>query len=340
MGNFITYRQLAIIVPVYNVEKYLGSMIQSVLDQSFIDYVLILINDGSTDNCLSVLNEFKERDKRVVVIDKENNGPGSARNAGLDYIKNKGLKFDYIWFCDSDDLIEPQSLEKVIGAMNRNHADYGLISVKRFDKNNVKIYPASIIKDTLLSRKDIVRQYFRWGIKWRKEPCSEAFLNNKFFRYDKIKDFRFREDIYRAEDFDFFIKVIPFLERGVLVPNAYYMYRLRKSSLTNAIKNTGDLKVCLEHYSNLDLRSSDEKSAIQHKLIRAFYLEICDTWCSRDYTRYKQRLEEFMLFKFKYKYRATDIKILSLLKFKSMLPIFINLRNKTKSTRSTSDFFD
>lgn len=340
MENIISYRQLAIIVPVYNVEKYLRPMIQSVITQSFTDFSLILINDGSNDKSLSIIYEIKEKDERVVVINKENQGPGSARNAGLDYIKNSRLKFDYIWFCDSDDLIESKALEKIIGAMNRNHADYGLISVKRFDKVNTKIYHASIDEETLLSNKDIVCQYFRWGVKWRKEPCSEAFLNNKFFRYDKIKGFRFREDVYRAEDFDFFIKVIPFLESGVLVPDAYYLYRLRKSSLTNAMKNTGDLKVCLEHYDNLDSRSIDEKNAIQHKLIRAFYLEICDAWCSCDYARYNRILEEFSLFKFKYKYKATDIKVIILLKLKRMLPVFIKLRNKTKSKRSISDFFE
>ncbi len=91
---------LSIIVPVYNVEPYLSKCIDSVLDQIFTDFELILIDDGSTDSSGSICDDYKERDNRIIVIHKRNGGQSSARNAGLDIARGQ-----YISFIDSDDAI-------------------------------------------------------------------------------------------------------------------------------------------------------------------------------------------------------------------------------------------
>lgn len=92
--------EISIIVPVYNVEKYLKRCIDSILNQSFENFELILVDDGSTDNSGKIVDEYEGIDKRIRVIHKQNGGQGSARNRGLDIAKG-----NYIGFVDSDDWI-------------------------------------------------------------------------------------------------------------------------------------------------------------------------------------------------------------------------------------------
>ena len=90
--------KISVIIPVYNVEKYLSECLDSVVNQTLRDIEIICINDGSTDNSLSILKEYASKDSRIKIIDKENQGQGYARKVGLD--KASG---EYILFCDSDD---------------------------------------------------------------------------------------------------------------------------------------------------------------------------------------------------------------------------------------------
>ena len=334
-------KKLAIIIPVYNTAEYVAEMLNDLLNQAYRDYSVFLIDDGSKDDSLNILHEVGAKDGRVRVISKHNGGPGSARNAALNLIASERMTFDYLWFCDSDDRIESQMLEKVMHALERTDADYGLFSVRRFDKVSMKTYRAHIQKEELLDNESIVRQYFRFGRRWRKEPCSEAFLNNKIFRFDLVKELRFREDILRAEDMDYFFRLLPQLKRGVLVPDAFYLYRLRKSSLTNAYDKTGDLLVCSEHYSELKNRTCIEQIVMQHRLIRAYYLDVCQAWNSKDEYKYQELLAQYSKFKFTYPFTIFDLKIIALMgPLKSLLPQYIRFRNGTKKDRNTTNYYE
>lgn len=103
------YPEISIIVPVYQVEKYLNECIDSILAQTFTDFELILVDDGSPDNCPALCDAAAKRDSRVRVIHKQNGGVSTARNAGLDAAQG-----NWIAFVDSDDTVEPEYLEKCI----------------------------------------------------------------------------------------------------------------------------------------------------------------------------------------------------------------------------------
>lgn len=107
----------SIIVPVYHTEKYLEKCINSILSQAFLDYELILIDDGSNDNCPKICDMYAKKDSRVITIHKENGGVSSARNVGIDKAKGK-----YIWFIDSDDYIEWDSLKEIYNLLIENNA--------------------------------------------------------------------------------------------------------------------------------------------------------------------------------------------------------------------------
>ena len=98
--------KVSIIVPVYKVEKYLRRCLDSILSQTFDDFEVICVNDGSPDNSIDILNEYASRDNRFCVVEQENQGLSMARNNG-----KKLARGEYIYFLDSDDYIHPQLLE-------------------------------------------------------------------------------------------------------------------------------------------------------------------------------------------------------------------------------------
>ncbi len=110
--------KVSVIIPVYNVEKYLAKCLDSVINQTLKDIEIICINDGSTDGSAKILEEYAKKDDRIKVINQENGGLSNARNSGLDIASGK-----YCYFLDSDDWIELNTLEKLVNVINENDVD-------------------------------------------------------------------------------------------------------------------------------------------------------------------------------------------------------------------------
>lgn len=118
---------ISVIVPVYQVEPWLCQCVESVLEQTFADFELILIDDGSPDSCGAICDEYAEKDSRVRVIHQENAGLGKARNVGMDQAVGK-----YLIFLDSDDYWLPATLETLYAEAERNQTQVLLFGAKRF----------------------------------------------------------------------------------------------------------------------------------------------------------------------------------------------------------------
>ena len=118
---------ISVIVPVYKVEEYLSACVESVLAQTYQNFELVLVDDGSPDNCPQMCDEFAARDSRVRVIHKENGGLSSARNVGIDAAKG-----EYLAFLDSDDLWTPVFLERLYSALTETGADFAVCLFRRF----------------------------------------------------------------------------------------------------------------------------------------------------------------------------------------------------------------
>ena len=110
--------KFSVLIPVYNVEKYLAECVDSVLGQSYTDYEIILVDDGATDSSGTMCDEYALKDSRIRVIHRENGGLSAARNTGL-----RAATGEYVYFLDSDDYIEPQTLASLISAANKEQAD-------------------------------------------------------------------------------------------------------------------------------------------------------------------------------------------------------------------------
>ena len=100
---------ISIIIPMYNAEKFIGRLLNCLKEQTYKNLEIIIVNDGSTDNSLEIAKKYKKEDKRINIVDIENNGVGNARNVGI-----KGATGRYITFLDADDYIEHNMYEKII----------------------------------------------------------------------------------------------------------------------------------------------------------------------------------------------------------------------------------
>lgn len=146
--------KISVIIPVYNVEKYLEACLRSIRDQTFADYELILVDDGSTDNSLAIMWRYAEADDRISIISQSNKGVSAARNLGLSVARG-----DYILFVDSDDTILPDALECLWHHAQDTDADIvlGNVWMHNLDGSKYKIFPRSVwIDQQTLMRGDLL----------------------------------------------------------------------------------------------------------------------------------------------------------------------------------------
>lgn len=127
--------KLSIIVPIYNVEKYLPRCIESILNQTFREFELILINDGSTDNCKEICEKYKKIDSRIIVVNKKNGGVSSARNFGIDISRG-----EYIGFVDPDDFIDANMYEILFNTANSYNSDMVICDYYKVSEYDIKKY--------------------------------------------------------------------------------------------------------------------------------------------------------------------------------------------------------
>lgn len=212
---------ISVIIPVYNVEKYLCRCIDSVLSQTYKNIEVILVDDGSTDGSSDICNDYQLKDSRIKVIHTTNGGVSNARNIGIDVSTGK-----YIGFVDSDDWISSDMYEKLYNEMIRNNADIVQCSflfvneknesIKPFDKNDInKICD----KSEGISR--LVDENFISGV------C------NKLFTRKIIGDNRFEIGKKMSEDAFFNFKVFLNCNKSVEIVDVGYFYFLRNNSATN-----------------------------------------------------------------------------------------------------------
>ena len=162
---------VSVIIPIYNVEKYLAECIESVINQTFSDLEIILVNDGSTDNCREICENYKRKDNRIKLIHKSNGGPSSARNAGIDIAKG-----DYFTFIDSDDYIMPDMIEQLIYVSQSTDADISICCKSDYKDESDK----GINKDIEILTKEETLKCILTEKKILTSPCGKLYKRNLF----------------------------------------------------------------------------------------------------------------------------------------------------------------
>ncbi len=272
---------ISVIVPVYKVEKYLHNCLDSIINQSYTNLEIILIDDGSPDNCGKICDEYAEKDFRVVVIHQKNSGVSHARNVGIDVAKG-----DYIGFVDSDDYIEPNFFELLItNALNHN-ADISYCGIKLIQPDGKVEDRFNTGKSSLKKVEDIINGYF-FNEEIKEHMYSQC---NKVFKKEILEFLRYNENYALGEDILFMFEAIGRCERIYSEDKTLYHYlRRENSAMTSSFSDKrmdyiaaadNIVEICKEKYS---YALSDAKHwAYIHKLVTCRQL-ICNPVYKKKY---------------------------------------------------------
>lgn len=206
---------ISIITPVYNVEKYLNRCINSILNQTYFNFELFLIDDGSTDKSGTICDEYAIRDSRIKVIHKSNEGQAVARNVALDLAKGQ-----YIAFIDSDDYVNRYYIEHLLEALITTNSDMAVCGVINNHVFIKKECPKTIKK--VFSKKELIESYIH-------EPYIRGVLWNKLYRKSLFDDIRFTP-LRAREDADILYKIYAKCDNTVYIPEPLYIQLIRPGS--------------------------------------------------------------------------------------------------------------
>lgn len=207
---------LSIIIPVYNKEQYIDGCLTSILNQTFTDFELILVDDGSTDGSEAVCRRFAEADNRIILITKPNGGVSSARNVGLNKASGK-----YIGFIDSDDAIEPDMYELLIRNAEQYQADISICRLKTVFPDKV-VAPAEQEGVQIYPHEQALSLFLKGEL--------DMSANNKIYKAELAKQITFSGHVY--EDILYLSKVFLKAQKSVFENVIKYHYMVRDSSVS------------------------------------------------------------------------------------------------------------
>lgn len=265
-------RLISVVVPVYNIEKYIGTCIESIINQTYDNLEIILIDDGSTDNSGLLCDNYAKIDSRIKVIHKNNGGQSSARKAGIAIAQG-----DYISFVDGDDWIELDMYAYLAYQIQSSNAD--IISTGFFKEYGNSV---SILCDGMEER-----CYYRDS----GEICKHLFFNNgisnigilpnmvtKLFRLDIAQKYfnQIQDDLTYGEDAACVYSCIPFVDTVQVIHKAFYHYRFRENSTVHSknnkiLKQMGDIfEHLLDLYKNHECYDTLKKQLSAYIVLNVF----------------------------------------------------------------------
>ena len=264
LGGYMNKPLVSIIIPIYNVEKYLDRCIKTIVDQTYNNLEIILVDDGSPDNSLVICEKWEKQDNRIRVIHKENGGVSSARNIGLEIATG-----EYISFIDPDDIIHPNYYDILMSQIG--NADCIICSFKKFSNEiefeNRYIYTT----ENMNSMEAIKRGFFN---------NSDIFyvVWNKIIKTDIAKKQRFNEEMKNGEDSLFAYNVIISCNEIKYTKAPLYGYYIREDGAVNTIDSYGKMNqveltafICKPYMNDKDKAFRRQvKSVFAYKMCSAF----------------------------------------------------------------------
>lgn len=289
---------ISIITTVYDAKDYLPRTVQSILDQSFSDFELILVEDGSPNGCGELCDELAKTDPRIRVVHKPNGGPASASNAGLNAAQGR-----YIGFVDSDDLLHPDFLKTLYSNIQQNDCRIAACAAGCVDENNNPIDRAVRCADDLLGRQDAVRQFYDI---FRDKGMYAMVTWNKLFDAKLFENVRFDESFFFGDDANILDKVYPGVPIHCSNETLYY-YRVHSGSLTASQFSPRTLDDLRLYGGWVDFFAARPEYADLARRAEARYWEVfyifyvhaseagsLDTDLKADFARYKKKLVQLL----------------------------------------------
>lgn len=314
-------RNISVIVPIYNAEDYLGACLDSILCQTYRDFELLLINDGSPDGCGKICDEYEKVDERIRVFHQSNQGVSSARNLGLS--KSTG---EFVLFVDSDDTIHPDLLSDVVKATKEYHADIVIFNYQAIDKHGEFLYSAQI---DLLPKVPFTMES---NPKLLMTPAS---LCNKFIKKSLFDDFVFPLDSW-YEDLWMTPRIYLRAENIVYIgEKLLYNYLLRPGSIMHSgnleklyLDRTKVLRNLLDYFNNNNLFEKYKEELEALTVLHGYFYASLETLLMKNDRNQLAKFRAFIESEFECFQKNAYLKKLSLkekLQFKLLLNKQYNL---------------
>jgi glycosyltransferase involved in cell wall biosynthesis len=259
---------ISVIVPVYNVERYLPECVESLRAQTYANLEILLVDDGSPDRCGAICDEYAAKDSRIKVIHKPNGGLSSARNAGLDIARG-----DYIGFVDSDDYVKPEMYARMISAAESHSAEVcvcrGITQDERGRFGNAS--PSECEEPVVFSGTQMLERLVYTGMP------KYVVAWNKLIAAPILEKIRFAEG-KRHED-DFFVhQLYGACKKTVIIDDVLYVYRIRSDSIMHeriTVKRLDAVEALIERIRYLCLRGNRELAIFILSAASAQFVGIC-----------------------------------------------------------------
>lgn len=252
----MTKELVTVVVPVYNVEKYLEQCISSIVNQTYTNLEIVLVDDGSLDCCPQICDEWAKKDGRIKVIHKENAGLGMARNTGIENASGK-----YICFFDSDDYVAPDTIEKAYAKISKEKADIALFGFyivndegkiigNRIADTPKEVYEGSEVQEEFLI--NLISVNPDTGCDWKLQMSAcMCLVSLELIKKNNFKFFSERQII--SEDVFFLLGLYKYVTKVVVVKEGLYFYRQNNTSLTRTYRHDRYDKIKQFYDSSVEL---------------------------------------------------------------------------------------
>lgn len=276
--------KVSIIIPVYNVEKYLKECLDSVIKQTLQDIEIICVNDGSTDNSLHILKEYSQNDSRIKIIDKPNSGYGDSMNKGLDMATG-----EYIGIVEPDDYVELDMFEILYNTANSLHVDFVKSDFYTFNEDLIQHYTKLDYKEKyynkILNLKND-KKIFNLGMNTWTGIYNKNFLDKNNIKYNTTPGARY-------QDQGFWFQTMIFSKSFIILNKAFYHYRFFQSNSTNNPNGYDWIKIEYQHIYDILNKNTDLK---QYYIKEFQHFKFCNylfNYLKLDKKRKKAYLKDF-----------------------------------------------
>lgn len=300
--------KISVIVPIYKVEDYLHRCVDSIINQTYTNLEIILVDDGSPDNCPMICDEYAEKDSRIRVIHKKNGGLSDARNAGLDIATG-----EYIMFIDSDDFVDIDIMKSMMQNMIDNNVDMVVCNINYvYDDRQVVKYSQA---DRILDRYEAMEEYLKDGV-------VQAVAWNKLYKKSLINEMRYKVGKTNEDEF-FTYKVVDRSDSIYYNSKPFYNYIQRDTSIMGkySLKRLDGVEASYErlnfikeHYPSLYI---NEKKTFLNLCIYSYQMILKDSNIDKD----KQGRKILCNYRKKIKFYKKELKNYS---YKDKLKVYLS----------------
>lgn len=279
---------VSIIVPVYNIENYAENCIKSLVNQTYQDIEIILVDDGSTDNSGKICDDFAQQHELIKVVHKENGGLSSARNAGLDVASG-----DYIMFIDGDDYIAENAVEILLKHIANNDAD-----MVQFDYEETFV-PYKSTKSSATDTKELVTDLKQMFEKLYLIGGPAASSCTKLYKKELFNTLRFKEGIIHEDEF-LITELLPQVKSILYIPDKLYFYVMRTGSIVKSGFSKKRLDSLMVSENRIDKLEKLGFSELKEKEKNRWFTTAVNLWCDttavKDYENRKIIYDKIYMF--------------------------------------------